>query len=157
MNNSNYIILGLAIVLVFVVLLICCLIFRMLRKRNSDSTQERRAVLDDRGDELLWKYGNTRPIVDTLLPQMGLSRRQGLRKLALGALASFAGWMAARGKNLLWAEEILTKPGKTSQSGGGFYLETHTDNGVPFVDTPHNDVQHNDYTDHTDHDYHSDF
>src|SRR5690242_3197653 len=126
MNNSSYFIFGLSIILLVAVLLICGLVFRMLKERNCDCNHDRRVVLDDRGDELLWQYGNARPIVDTLLPQSGLSRRKTLRTLALGTLASFAGWMAARGKHLLWAQETLTR--SLGTKGGDYPIpQTHTD------------------------------
>jgi hypothetical protein len=148
---------GLGIVFGFIIFgfIFCVMAYRASRKKEKDSSQRKRAVVDDLGDQVLWEMGKERPIIQTKGLEVKMTQRSFLQKLALGTLVSFAGWVAARGENLVWAEKIaVSKTGKNSEKSvtldnrprskqaAPSHSDGHTDS--THTDTAHNDTAHYD-------------
>jgi len=134
--------------LIFTIALLLYVLAKRASQRNKiDANRRNRAVINELGDDVIWEAGGERPIIEVKGLQLKLTRRTALQKLAMSAVVTFAGWAAARGTNLLWAEEIAVssekgKPGtKTKQPG---LRSSHSDQAAPHTDT------HNDATVHTD-------
>jgi hypothetical protein len=78
-------------------------------------------------------------------------RRAFFEKLAGTALVTFSGWMAARGANLPWAEELAvgqreSKLKSNSGNSGQVAQNSHGDSHTDY----HTDAGHTDNNDHTD-------
>ena len=135
-------------------------LYRALCKKNVESRQKRCAAIEAKGDEVLWEMGRHRPIIDTKNPIGGITKRNFARKLIVGALASFAGWAAARGANLQWTEKLLVSTGKGStppeekslaEPPVSHWNRPHDDG--PHTDVPHSDIPAHQNQDHTDYTY----
>jgi|GEM_PF-3841277 hypothetical protein len=162
MNILTLLALGVTFIFSVLGFFFCVRAYRASRREKIDSAQRQRAVIDDLGDGVLWEMGKDRPIIQTKGLELKITQRNFLQKLALGALVSFAGWTAARGENLIWAEKMAVdaKTGKIKANpqlgvenhvDQAAHTDTHSDSNSAHTDshydtTPHTDTPHNDGT-----------